>query len=206
LVKKYYTKYILKYQNQSSLEIFQQKMLIEDDWMGMFIDLIYIYLKYFQIIINLKGFTGSILEKVFSVGILTPLESTDKYFSIEVNHLNLSKYTEMIANSELRDDLDAYFIKYNPKRNNISFEIPDINLDELVNNKYVVNNFSDVASNSRLNVELPDHLAITSVIVYNNMRMKSSNQDKEIIKYKSFSLIRNVYEKNDKLYKAKLKK
>jgi hypothetical protein len=145
------------------------------------------------------------LEKVFSVGILTPLENTDKYFSIEVNHLNLSKYTEMIANSELRDDLDAYFIKYNPKRNNISFGLPEVNFDDLVNNKYVVNDYSDAASNSRLKVELPDHLAITGVIVYNNMRKKLTNQDNDIIKYKSFAIIRNVYEKNENLYRDKLK-
>ena len=145
------------------------------------------------------------MEKVFSVGILTPLESTDKYFSIEVNHLNLSKYTEMIANSELRDDLDAYFIKYNPKRNNISFTVPEIHLEELINNKYDINLFSDAASNSKLTVQLPDHLAITNVIVYNNMKKKLSNQNNDIIKYKSFSIIRNAYERNQKLYREKLK-
>ena len=63
---------------------------------------------------------------MFGNGILTPIEEADNVFSLEVslaffsllyrdningfffkvNHLNLSKYSKMIANSELRDDLD----------------------------------------------------------------------------------------------------
>jgi hypothetical protein len=41
-----------------------------------------------------------------------------------VNHLNLGKYSEMIATSKLRDDLDSAFTNYNPKTSRIFVEIP----------------------------------------------------------------------------------
>ena len=62
---------------------------------------------------------GSILEEIFGNGFLIPLEDTDNYFHLDVNHLDLSKYTEMIVNSELRDDLDVVMAKYNPKKSRV---------------------------------------------------------------------------------------
>jgi hypothetical protein len=55
---------------------------------------------------------------------LTPLESTDTVFQLDINHLNLSKYSSMIANSELRDDLDSFKTRYNPKGSHYAISMP----------------------------------------------------------------------------------
>ncbi len=52
------------------------------------------------------------MEKIFAVGFLTPLENTDTIFKLDVKHLNLFKYTAMIANSESRLDSDLAMARY----------------------------------------------------------------------------------------------
>ena len=72
------------------------------------------------------AFTGIYLEKIFGTGFLTPLEDTDVVFALDVNHLNLSKYTKMIANSELRDDLDLFMARYNPSSSHLAISMPTV--------------------------------------------------------------------------------
>ncbi len=124
---------------------------------------------------------------------MTPLESTDICFSLQVDHLNLAKYTEMIANTDLiRDDLDKIIIKYNPKRSHIRFEMPQFELTDFDPIKYNLNEYSYVTSNARLVVEVPDHLAIIAVLVNNNTKTPS-----ETIKFKSFVSIKNALRKKN---------
>ncbi len=36
------------------------------------------------------AYTGKVLEEIFGTGILTPLEESDDYFSLEVTHLTFN--------------------------------------------------------------------------------------------------------------------
>lgn len=73
---------------------------------------------------NVIALTGIVLENVFGSGFLTPLENTDAVFNLEVNHLTLSKYTSMIAEANLRDDLDLVYTRYSPKKNHLLIGLP----------------------------------------------------------------------------------
>lgn len=103
LVEKHFTESILPYKNQTKADLFAEKGINDDDW---------------------TTFTGTILEEIFGSGILTPLEETHNYFSLKVDHLNLEKYTRMIADTELRDDLDKVHTVYQPKRGHVPIDLP----------------------------------------------------------------------------------
>lgn len=53
----------------------------------------------------------------------------DSVFQLDIKHLNLSKYTSMIARSELRDDLDSVTVNYSPKEINIEIKMPALDFD-----------------------------------------------------------------------------
>lgn len=99
-----YENIINKYKKATVEDLFNEAHLESNDW---------------------QTFTGHIVEEIFGAGILTPLEDTHESFNLEVDHLNLSKYTEMIATSELRDDLDLVMINYKPDSNHVSVRIPE---------------------------------------------------------------------------------
>jgi hypothetical protein len=103
IVRTEYTASILKYQKKTISELFKEKEIDDIDW---------------------TIFTGILLEEIFHTGFLIPLEDTDNFFNLDVNHLNLTKYTSMMANSELRDDLDLVMARYNPKSGRIQISIP----------------------------------------------------------------------------------
>ena len=107
LAKHYYEEVILKYNDKSSTQMFMKKCLEENDW---------------------TAFAGQLLEAIFGEGILVPLEETHDFFNLEIDHLNLSKYTAMIASSEIRDDLDLARIKYSPQSESVSISIPERDL------------------------------------------------------------------------------
>ncbi|CAG2236384.1 unnamed protein product [Mytilus edulis] len=46
------------------------------------------------------------LKDVFSEGFLIPLEGTDTHFQLEVQHLHLGRYVEMVKTGDFHDDLD----------------------------------------------------------------------------------------------------
>jgi hypothetical protein len=108
IVRNEYTKSILKYQKKTVGELFKEKELCENDW---------------------AMFTGIILEEIFGEGFLCPLEETDHFFNLDVNHLNLTKYSSMIANAQLHDDLDLVDVRYNPKSSRIQIETPHQDVD-----------------------------------------------------------------------------
>ena len=53
-----------------------------------------------------KGLAGRIYSEIFSPCFLTPLESTDYGFRLEVQHVNLTKYAAMIDAEPPNDDVD----------------------------------------------------------------------------------------------------
>ncbi|KAI0224495.1 hypothetical protein LSAT2_024502 [Lamellibrachia satsuma] len=62
-----------------------------------------------------RGLASQLLAEVFSSAFLTPLEATDTCFRLEVQHLNLMRYVDMLKSSEFRDDLDVVSTIHTPK-------------------------------------------------------------------------------------------
>jgi hypothetical protein len=122
------------------------------------------------------------LEKIFDVGILTPLEETDNYFKLKVDHLNLSKYTSMIMKSELRDDLEKTKEIYNPVKEHIEVSLPKINLGTFENQ--IEHTVSDI-------FQIPFKYMIP-IIISNEKRIKESKKN-EIIEYRLFSDIGSLF-------------
>ncbi len=106
MIEFYYENVILKYRGESSNEMFKKLELEDKDW---------------------RLIAGQVLEKIFGAGILVPIEESDDYFNLEINHLNLERYAEMIAKSELKDDLDDLRTRYNPQAKNLVVSIPENN-------------------------------------------------------------------------------
>jgi len=156
LVKHYYEEVILKYNNESSKQMFMKKCIEENDW---------------------TAFAGQLLEAIFGDGILVPLEETHDFFNLEIDHLNLNKYTAMIANSEIRDDLDLAKIKYSPKSESVSINIPECDLSMFsTKNEYLsfVPERTGLTSNLSIPTSLPESTALVAVITYN--QGKEANQ------------------------------
>ncbi len=104
LVKLNYEHVIQRYKNDGCEKLFKAACVDNYDW---------------------TAYTGVLLERIFGVGILTPIEDTDDCFDLKVDHLNLAKYTKMINESKLRDDLDKVFERYSPKSKFVSINIPE---------------------------------------------------------------------------------
>jgi hypothetical protein len=94
LLKKHTENFILPYRGLSNKEFFDELKIDENDW---------------------QTYSEKFLEDIFGDGILTPIEDTDVYFSLHVNHLDLTRYTEMIAKAEPRDDFDSIKLDYKPE-------------------------------------------------------------------------------------------
>lgn len=62
-----------------------------------------------------QGLATQLLTEVFSSSFLTPLEETDTCFKLQVHHLNLLRYLEMLKSAEFRDDLDVVSTVHTPK-------------------------------------------------------------------------------------------
>lgn len=114
LVKFNYENVILKYYGQTSKELFETASLRKNDWTGL---------------------TGRILEEIFGVGIMKPLEAMHEVFDLKVDHLNLIKYTKMINESNIRDDLEKVEEKYRPEVEKVRVEIHEQSVMETFNVK-----------------------------------------------------------------------
>ncbi|XP_076073157.1 uncharacterized protein LOC143044850 isoform X3 [Mytilus galloprovincialis] len=53
-----------------------------------------------------RGLACKKLKDLFSDGFLIPLEGTDTHFQLEVQHLHLGRYVEMVKTGDFHDDLD----------------------------------------------------------------------------------------------------
>ncbi|CAF0762309.1 unnamed protein product [Rotaria sp. Silwood1] len=95
LVEKWYPKRILSYFNKDEIEKFWNDYDLEqNDWFGL---------------------TSKLLQQLFCRDFLTPLEQTDVFYSLQVDHLTLSKYAHMIHSASLHDDLDVVTSVYLPE-------------------------------------------------------------------------------------------
>lgn len=128
LVKFNYENVILKYNGQTSKEMLEKISLRKNDW---------------------SGFTGRILEEIFGVGIMKPLEEMHEVFELKVDHLNLVKYTNMIAKSQIRDDLDVVMTKYNPEVDKVRVEIHEQSVMETFRIKKEARDFIGSRKNLR---------------------------------------------------------
>ena len=70
-------------------------------------------------------YAGEFLESIFGAGVLKPIEEIDDVFDLKVDHLNLGKYARMVAESELRDDLDVVLGRYVAEREHVTVDIPE---------------------------------------------------------------------------------
>ncbi|CAF4188508.1 unnamed protein product, partial [Rotaria sp. Silwood2] len=95
LVEKWYPQRILSYLNKDEMEKFWNDYDLEqNDWFGL---------------------TSKLLQELFCRDFLTPLEQTDVCYSLQVDHLTLSKYAHMIHSANLHDDLDVVTSVYLPE-------------------------------------------------------------------------------------------
>ncbi|UJR35359.1 hypothetical protein I4U23_028116 [Adineta vaga] len=95
LVEKWYPKRILSYYNKEEIEKFWNNFDLDiDDWFGL---------------------TSKLLQELFCRDFLTPLEQTDIFYSLKVDHITLSKYAHMIHSANLHDDLDVVTSVYLPE-------------------------------------------------------------------------------------------
>jgi hypothetical protein len=85
IVQKHYEESILKYLNKSKKNFFIDKHLDEDDWQSKEFMLRIYYIFSNSHFWKLKEITEEILQSLFGVGILEPLETTDQYFKLEVS-------------------------------------------------------------------------------------------------------------------------
>ncbi|CAF0965041.1 unnamed protein product [Rotaria magnacalcarata] len=110
LVEKWYPKRILPYLNKNDLEKFwNDQDLEQNDWFGL---------------------TSKLLQDLFCRDFLTPLEQTDVFYSLKVDHLTLSKYAHMIHSADIHDDLDVVTSVYLPE-SSYSIQYPSFNQDIL---------------------------------------------------------------------------
>ncbi|CAF3352002.1 unnamed protein product [Rotaria socialis] len=110
LVEKWYPKRILPYLSKNDLEKFwNDQDLEQNDWFGL---------------------TSKLLQELFCRDFLTPLEQTDVFYSLKVDHLTLSKYAHMIHSADVHDDLDVVTSVYLPE-SSYSIQYPSFNQDIL---------------------------------------------------------------------------
>ncbi|CAF4348928.1 unnamed protein product, partial [Adineta steineri] len=75
--------------------------------------------------------TSKLLQDLFCRDFLTPLEQTDVFYSLKVDHITLSKYAHMIDSANLHDDLDVVTSVYLPET---SFTISQPSFDQQILN------------------------------------------------------------------------
>ena len=117
-------------------------------------------------------FAGVFLEDIFGAGILSPLEESHDVFNLKVDHLNLGKYTSMIADSQLRDDLDVVLTTYAPEKKNFGVNIPEGSFESVFHpaNRvgYRSNNPEKYPQSTRLDDSfMPGDLSLIAVMVHN---------------------------------------
>ena len=69
------------------------------------------------------GLTSQLYTDIFSADILTPMEEADTTFHLKVEHWNLTRYLNMVLESDWHDDLDVARAVHTP-RGNIHIQSP----------------------------------------------------------------------------------
>ena len=171
IVRDHYENLILKYANKSSQKLFDDVNIRVNDW---------------------RAFAGLKLETIFGNGILTPLEESHNFFNLEVNHLNLKKYTKMIADSKLRDDLDSVRTDYKPKSEYLLVDLPHRGLamfehrNESARFVLPYNQRDELTENLSKPLILPRNTALVASITNNHANL---DKEEKKIKYQSLNLL-----------------
>ncbi|CAF0780260.1 unnamed protein product [Adineta ricciae] len=111
LVEKWYPQRILPYFTKSELDKFWNDCDLDtEDWFGL---------------------TSKLLQELFCRDFLTPLEQTDVFYSLKVDHITVSKYAHMINSANIHDDLDVVTSVYLPET---SFTIYQPSFDQQILN------------------------------------------------------------------------
>lgn len=157
IVKHYYENFIFKYDNVTRGEFFEKECNMpvlnnnDTDWVT---------------------FAGVFLEDIFGAGILSPLEESHDVFNLKVDHLDLGKYTRMIADSQLRDDLDVVLATYAPEKKNFAVHIPEESYESVfspANRVGYRSNYPDrYPQSTRLEDSfMPSDLSVIAIIAHN---------------------------------------
>ncbi|CAF4746596.1 unnamed protein product [Rotaria sp. Silwood1] len=137
LVEKWYPKRILSYLNEDETEKFWNDYdLEENDWLGL---------------------ASKLLQELFCRDFLTPLEQTDVCYSLQVDHITLSKYAHMIHSANLHDDLDAVTSVYLPETS-YTINYPSFNQDIFNPNRCILDISTDYSGKHRVKAYGRAHL------------------------------------------------
>ncbi|KAK2178211.1 hypothetical protein NP493_553g00000 [Ridgeia piscesae] len=165
MLQEFYPRRVLHRLPQSQDSFWEGRHLEPDDW---------------------QGLASQLLAEVFSTAFLTPLEATDTCFRLEVQHLNLSRYIDMLKSAEFRDDLDVVSTIHTPK-GDIDVDTPflEIRIFNPIHDKVAATGLFTLRSRQgwkkpwkrttigvvdlqKLEIPLPiAHPAIISVLIYN---------------------------------------
>ncbi|GFN98376.1 hypothetical protein PoB_002488200 [Plakobranchus ocellatus] len=74
-----------------------------------------------------RGFAMKKLKDIFSPTFLVPLEQTDNFFQLKVNHINIQRYADMLATVDFHDDLDIVLELHTPE-GDISVQAPTLDV------------------------------------------------------------------------------
>lgn len=85
MLEEFYPYHVLQRLPISEKEFWEKQQLDVNDW---------------------KGLACKKLTEIFSKNFLVPLEETDNHFELKVDHINFSRYTDMLKYAEYHDDLD----------------------------------------------------------------------------------------------------
>lgn len=94
MLEDFYPEHVIRRLAKRENDFWEDRHLEQDDW---------------------QGLATQLLTEVFSTSFLTPLEETDTCFKLQVHHLNLMRYIEMLKSAEFRDDLDVVSTVHTPK-------------------------------------------------------------------------------------------
>jgi hypothetical protein len=94
LLESFYPDHVMRQLQKSEDEFWEGRHLDINDW---------------------QGLATQLLSEIFTSSFLTPLEESDTCFKLEVAHLSLVRYMEMLKSAEFRDDLDVVSAVHTPK-------------------------------------------------------------------------------------------
>jgi len=96
MVQSFYPEHIIARQLGGSINFWTEYGLKERDWIGL---------------------TSILYSDIFSPDFLTPMQEADTTFHLKVEHWNLTRYLNMVLESDWHDDLDVARAIHSPKGN-----------------------------------------------------------------------------------------
>lgn len=96
MVQAFYPEHIIARLKGGSIKFWTEHGLKEQNWIGL---------------------TSSLYSEIFSPEFLTPMQEADTTFHLKVEHWNLTRYLNMVLESDWHDDLDVARAIHSPKGN-----------------------------------------------------------------------------------------